>query len=83
MVRLRLAVTVFCLLLAASAHAQQTLYTGMITAHIGAAAGGDVEGRGVTPGASMLVVDDTGVGAEIDIGHTRAIDQTRFSSTDA
>ena len=57
------------------------MYTGLITAHIGASAGGDVEGRAVTPGASMSVIDGSGVGAELDIGHSREIDETRFSSS--
>ena len=81
MVRLRLALTVVGVFIASAAHAQPALYTGLITAHLGASAGGDVEGRAVTPGASMSVVDDGGLGGEIDIGHSRAIDETRFSSS--
>ena len=81
MVRLRLALTLVGVLAASAVHAQPPLYTGMITPYVGAARGGDVEGPGVTPGVSMAVVDVSGLGAEIDIGHTREIDDTRFSSS--
>lgn len=80
-VRLRLALTMVGVLTASAAGAQQPLYTGIITPYLGAAAGGDVEGRGVTPGASMAVLDNNGLGAELDVGHTREIDETLFSES--
>lgn len=81
MVRLRLALTIVGVLFAASAAAQPGLYTGMLTAHIGAAAGGGVGGTSVTPGASMSVTDGNGVGTELDIGNTRDIDDAQFLSS--
>ena len=81
MVRLRLALTLVGVFAASAVHAQPPLYTGMITPYVGAAGGGDVEGRSVTPGVSMAVIDISGLGAEVDIGHTREIDDTRFSSS--
>jgi opacity protein-like surface antigen len=79
-VRLRLALTMVGVLTASAAAAQQPLYTGIITPYLGAAAGGDVEGRGVTPGASMAVLDNNGLGAELDVGHTREIGMWRISA---
>jgi opacity protein-like surface antigen len=80
-VRLRLALTIGCVLVAAAASAQPSYYTGMLTAHVGAASGSDVQGRSLTPGASMAVIDEGGVGAELDLGHTLDIDDTLFSES--
>jgi opacity protein-like surface antigen len=80
-VRLRLALTIAGVLAASTASAQQPLYTGMITPYLGASAGGDVEGRKLTPGASMTVLDTSGIGAELDVAHTRQIDESRFSES--
>jgi hypothetical protein len=80
-VRLRLALTIVGVLTASAASAQKPLYTGMVTPHLGVAAGGDVEGRSLTPGVSMTVLDTNGLGAELDVGHTRQIDESRFSES--
>jgi hypothetical protein len=79
---LRLALTVFGVLIATSANAQSTsaIYTGQVTGHIGAAAGGDLEGRSVTPGVSVSVTDVNGIGAELDVGYSPDIDETFASS---
>jgi opacity protein-like surface antigen len=78
---LRLALTIAGILVAVGAEAQPALYTGMLTPHIGASAGGDVRERAVTPGASMAVVDPIGIGAEVDLGHSRRVDADRFSES--
>jgi hypothetical protein len=55
-VRFRLVLAVAVLSYSAVAEAQQSTFTGSITAHIGVAHGGDVRGRAWTPGASMTVI---------------------------
>jgi hypothetical protein len=80
-VRVRFALTVAGVLVASLAQAQPALYTGMITPYLGGAGGGDVDGRAVTPGVSMTVLDSSGIGAEVDLSHTREIDDSRFSSS--
>lgn len=78
MVRSRLALTLAGVLCAASVRAQQPSYTGLLTAHIGAARGGDVKDSGVTPGVSLAVIEGGGLGVEVDLAHTRRIDADRF-----
>ncbi len=79
--RSRLVLAVAVLSYAAVADAQPAIYTGSITAHVGAAHGGDVRDRAWTPGASMAVVDDNGLGAELDIAHTRGFDKEFFAES--
>jgi len=79
--RSRLVLAVAVLSYAAVAEAQPSTFTGSITAHIGAAHGGDVRDRAWTPGASMTVIDDTGVGAELDVAHTRDFDKALFAES--
>jgi opacity protein-like surface antigen len=78
---LRLALIVASTLTSAVAHAQPALYTGMLTAHVGASSGGDIRNRGVTPGASLAVIDSNGIGAELDLGHSRRVDADRFAES--
>ena len=54
----------------ARAQAAAGSFTGFLTGHVGAAAGGDLSDPRATLGASVAVHDDTGWGAEIDFGHT-------------
>jgi hypothetical protein len=56
------------------------LFTGMLTGHIGAARGGDVRDAATTVGISMAVIDLNGLGAEVDIAHTSAVDEDFFLS---
>lgn len=65
----------------ATADAQPALYTGLLSGHVGVAAGGDVRGSSATFGAGMAVIGDTGIGAEVDLGHTRGFDGGRFDSS--
>jgi opacity protein-like surface antigen len=58
--------------------AAQSLFTGLLTGHIGAARGGDVRDATRTAGASLAVIDRSGYGAEIDIGHTGSLDEEFF-----
>ena len=63
------------------AAAQGALYTGLLTAHFGAARGGDVRNPTATGGVSMAVVDTNGLGAEVDVGHTGAFDRDFFADS--
>ena len=81
MVRLRLALTLLGVLAAGVAEAQPPLYVGMLTPHIGAASGGDVRDKAVTPGISLAVLDGSGLGVEVDAGHSRKVDDSLFSES--
>ena len=53
-------------------------FTGFATAFIGTARAGDIPDAGVTPGASIAIVEASGLGAELEIAHVRrfgALDQ--------
>jgi opacity protein-like surface antigen len=54
------------------------LYTGVLTGHVSTADGGDVREGGLTLGASVGVIDEGGLGVEVDLGHTREFDDLRF-----
>jgi hypothetical protein len=53
------------------ARAQQAAgsFTGFLTGHVGASTGGDLSSARATFGASVAVHEDSGWGAEIDLGH--------------
>lgn len=72
--------TLVCLVLPAAVDAQtaQAGFTGFLTGSIGAAHGGDVRGAGWTPAVSVAIVDASGWGAELDLGHVGEIDATQF-----
>ena len=78
MVRLRLAVVVALLSYGTAVEAQPPGFTGSITGHLGAAHGGDVGDPSLTPGGSMAVIDDNGVGVELDVAHTPDFDKLSF-----
>ena len=78
MVRLRLVLVITLLSYGIDVEAQPPAFTGSITAHLGAAHGGDVRDSSLTPGASMAVVDDNGVGVELDVAHTPDFDELSF-----
>jgi opacity protein-like surface antigen len=59
----------------------QALFTGLLTGHIGAAQGGDVRDATRTVGGSLAVIDRSGYGAEIDIGHTGGFDEQSFADS--
>jgi hypothetical protein len=65
----------------AAAQGAGALFTGFLTAHFGAARAGDVRNPTATGGVSLAVVDASGLGAEIDIGHTGAFDRDFFSDS--
>jgi opacity protein-like surface antigen len=81
--RLSILVTMLVAASASAADAQPALFTGLLTAHVGAARSGDVGSPTTTGGASMAVVDANGLGAEIDIGHTGAFDKDFFADSSA
>jgi opacity protein-like surface antigen len=80
-VRFRLALAAAVLSCAAVAEAQQSIFTGSITAHVGAAHGGDIRGRAWTAGASMAVIEDNGIGVELDAAHMGGFDELVFAES--
>jgi hypothetical protein len=69
------------ILLPSGTVAQSSIYTGMLTPHVGVSHSGDIEDRGVTPGASLTVVEAGGIGAELDLSHARQFDDSRFTES--
>jgi hypothetical protein len=82
-VRRGLIVTFVCLLVPGAAFAQRTTtnFTGFATVLIGGTHGGDAADTGWTPGASVAVIEANGWGAEIDLGHAREFDSSRFEES--
>ena len=79
--RITLAVLVFALA-ATSAEAQLiSPFTGVLSGHLGVASGGDVSGGAAAVAASMLVIDDSGVGVELDAGHNGDFDSGQFTDS--
>jgi opacity protein-like surface antigen len=71
------------LVLGSTVYAQTSTspFTGFATAFIGLARGGDVADASWTPGASIAVLDDSGLGAEVDLSHVRDFNKTRFADS--
>ncbi len=71
MVRRGLIVACVWLLWAQAAGAQvaNSSYAGFATVFIGGARGGDVHDGGWTPGASVAIIEASGLGAEVDLSH--------------
>jgi len=65
---------------AAPARAEQN-FTGLASAHMGSVNGGDVREGGLTVAGSMAVVEDNGLGAELDLGHTQRFDDGLFDES--
>lgn len=64
------------------ARAQQfSELTGMLTGMVGAATSGDVRQRAVTFGGSSAVIEESGIGAEVEIAHTSEFDPDRFADS--
>ena len=55
---------------ATDASAQMGGFLGYLTGHVGSLVGGDLDGPSAAIGASVAVHDDTGWGAEFDLGHS-------------
>ena len=55
---------------ATDAGAQMSGFKGYLTGHVGSLVGGDLDGPSAAIGASISVHDDTGWGAEFDLGHS-------------
>lgn len=81
MVRHRVALALAFSLWAAAAAAQTVGGVGLLTGHLGAGSGGDVRVRSLTLGASLTVVENNGLGAELDLGHVRVVDAERFAES--
>jgi len=70
------------LAVAGGASAQSSgLYSGLLTGHVGAASGGNVQEAGRTLGGSVAVLDSSGLGAEIDLGYTGEYDDERLAES--
>jgi hypothetical protein len=63
---------------AGSAQAQSFNFSGLLTGHVGVTGTNDVRDRSVTPGASMAVLDDNGIGVEVDLAHVNDFDGVAF-----
>jgi opacity protein-like surface antigen len=63
------------------AEAQTEVFTGMLTGYVGAVARGDVRDSSVAPGVSMAVLDENGIGVEIDFGRSGDFDTTLFAES--
>jgi opacity protein-like surface antigen len=79
--RLSLLLVVTILGIASRAEAQLAPFTGMLTGHLGASHAGDVRDATVTGGASLAVVDENGLGAELDIAHFGDFDDELFADS--
>jgi Outer membrane protein beta-barrel domain len=53
----------------AGAQGANSGYAGFASASIGGARGGDVNDGGWTPGASVAIIEASGLGAEVDLSH--------------
>ena len=71
-VRLRILVVVLIVLVARSAEAQPgAARTGLLSGYIGAASGDDAATAGLTLAGAMAVMENSGWGAELDLGFSR------------
>ena len=72
MVRLRIVVIAFALLVAVSAEAQPGgEINGVLGAYLGGITGGDTGSAGIAVAGSMAVIESSGWGAEVELGHAR------------
>jgi opacity protein-like surface antigen len=78
----RVAAFVLLLLMSSSAaEAQQRSFFGLLNGQIGAAAGGDVRDVTFNPAISTAVVDDSGLGVELELGHMGDFDTELFEDS--
>ena len=69
------------LLSVVTADAQPTVFSGQLTGHVGALAGGDVRGWTAAAGASLAVLDESGLGVELDASHGGDFDTSTFADS--
>jgi opacity protein-like surface antigen len=75
-------IAVFAIVLAGAAPARaQQVFNGAFTGFIGLATGGDIRTAGITPGMSLAVFEQDGIGAEVDLAHTRSFDTELFAES--
>jgi opacity protein-like surface antigen len=72
---------VLILTAASSVAAQPMVFTGIVTGHLGASAHGDVQDWALTPGVSMAVIDESGLGVEIDASYAGDFDSAQFADS--
>ena len=82
MVRSRFALILLGLLWVTPAEAQITQVTGVFSAQIGAAFGGDTQKTGITPSIAVAILEANGWGAAIDLAHTFGVaDEDEFDES--
>lgn len=83
-VRSRVGAALAAVVLAASvaeAQSKPPLFTGLLTGHIGGVSQGDVRDWTFTPAVSLAVLDDHGLGAEIDVSYSGDYDTAQFADS--
>lgn len=80
MARCRLIVAILGVVLPAAAHAQSGSqgFTGFATVSLGGVHAGDVRDGGLALNVSTAIVESSGWGVELDLGHSGAFDGARF-----
>jgi hypothetical protein len=68
-------------LCASVVEAQQSSFIGVASVNFGATTGGDVEERALSPSGSLAVIESSGLGVELDIGHTLNFAGDRFAES--
>jgi opacity protein-like surface antigen len=82
-VRLRIFVIALMVLVARSAEAQPgAARTGLLSGSIGAASGGDTDNAGLTLAGAMAVMENSGWGAELDLGFSRGFAGDLFDDSE-
>jgi opacity protein-like surface antigen len=82
-VRLRISVIALMVLVARSAEAQPgAARTGLLSGYIGAASGDDTATAGLTLAGAMAVMENSGWGAELDLGFSRGFAGELFDDSE-
>jgi hypothetical protein len=68
-------------LCASAVEAQQSSFIGVASLNLGATTGGDVNQRVLSPSGSLAVVESSGLGVELDLGHTLNFAGDRFAES--
>jgi hypothetical protein len=80
-VRSRLILAVLGVLCASVVEAQQSSFIGLASLNLGATTGGDVNERTLSPSGALAVVESSGLGAELDLGHTMNFAGDQFAES--
>jgi opacity protein-like surface antigen len=66
---------------AVEAQSKPPIFMGILSGHIGAVSQGDVRDWTLTSAASLAVIDDHGLGAEVDVGYSGGFDTEQFADS--